>query len=41
MKNISVGVVVLITLGLSSYAFADYLIRFKNGRTIETPKCWE
>jgi hypothetical protein len=41
MKNISVGVVILITLGLSSYAFADYLIRFKNGRTIETSKCWE
>jgi hypothetical protein len=41
MKNISVGVVILITLGLSSYAFADYLIRFKNGRTIKTPKYWE
>jgi hypothetical protein len=41
VKTISFAVVVLVTFALNSYAFADYLIRLKNGRNIETPNCWE
>jgi hypothetical protein len=41
MKTILGGVMVLLTLTLSSYAFAGYVIKFKNGRTVETTKCWE
>ena len=41
MKKISVVMVALVTLSLSSYAFAGYVIKFKNGRTLETAKCWE
>ena len=41
MKKFSGGLMVLLTLTLSSYAFADYVIKFKNGRTVETAKCWE
>ena len=41
MKKLSPGVAVLLILGLSSPALADYVIKLKNGRTVETAKCWE
>jgi hypothetical protein len=30
-----------LTVFLSGPAFADYVIKLKNGRTVETAKCWE
>jgi hypothetical protein len=41
MKKLSLGLAVLLTLGLNSAAFGDYLIKLKNGRTVETSKYWE
>ena len=41
MKKISVGLTFLLAVFLSSPAFADYVIKLKNGRTVETAKCWE
>jgi hypothetical protein len=41
MKKISVGLTFLLAVFLSGPAFADYVIKLKNGRTVETAKCWE
>jgi hypothetical protein len=41
MKKFSLGMAVLLTLVLTPAAFADYVIKLKNGRTVETAKCWE
>jgi len=41
MKKYSLGLAVLLALGLSSTAFGDYVIKLKNGRTVETAKYWE
>jgi hypothetical protein len=41
MKKISAGLIFLLALFLSGPAFADYVIKLKNGRTVETAKCWE
>ncbi|MFH1763842.1 MAG: hypothetical protein ABIF09_06590 [Gemmatimonadota bacterium] len=41
MKKISLGLAALLSLSLGSPAAADYLIKLKNGRTVETAKCWE
>jgi hypothetical protein len=41
MKRISVGLAFFLTVFLSGPAFADYVIKLKNGRTVETAKCWE
>ena len=41
MKKISAGLIFLLALFLSGSAFADYVIKLKNGRTVETAKCWE
>jgi len=41
MKRLSLAVAVLLFLGLSSAASADYVIKLKNGRTVETAKYWE
>ena len=41
MKKISFGLAILLALGLHSPAFGDYVIKLKNGRTVETAKCWE
>ena len=41
MKKISVGLTFLLAVFLSSPALADYVIKLKNGRTVETAKCWE
>ena len=41
MKKFSFGLTILLALGLSSAAFGDYVIKLKNGRTVETAKYWE
>ncbi len=41
MKKIPAGLIFLLVLFLSGPAFADYVIKLKNGRTVETAKCWE
>ncbi len=41
MKKVSLGLAVFLALGLSSSAFGDYVIKLKNGRTVETAKYWE
>ncbi len=41
MRNLSVGLAIFLTLILTPLAFADYLIKLKNGRTLETPRFWE
>jgi len=41
MKRISVGLTFLLAFFISGPAFADYVIKLKNGRTVETAKCWE
>ena len=41
MKKITVGLTLLLAVFLSGPAFADYVIKLKNGRTVETAKCWE
>jgi len=41
MKRFSLGLAVLLVLGLNSTVFGDYVIKLKNGRTVETTKYWE
>jgi len=41
MRDLSVGLAIFLTLILTPLAFADYLIKLKNGRTLETPRIWE
>ena len=41
MKKISAGFGFLLVLALISCAYADYVIKLKNGRTVETAKYWE
>ena len=41
MKKFFFGTAVLFTLVLIPAAFADYVIKMKNGRTVETAKYWE
>jgi hypothetical protein len=41
MKKISVGLAFLLAVFLSGPAFADYVIKLKNGRTVETAEYWE
>jgi hypothetical protein len=41
MKKISFGLTFLLAVFLSSPAFADYVIKLKNGRTVETAEYWE
>jgi hypothetical protein len=41
MKKFSVGLAFLLAVFLSGPAFADYVIKLKNGRTVETAKWWE
>lgn len=41
MKKISVGLAFLLAVFLSGAAFADYVIKLKNGRTVETAEYWE
>ena len=41
MRDLSVGLAVLLTLTLAPPALADYIIKLKNGRTVETSRYWE
>jgi hypothetical protein len=41
MRDSSIGLAILLTLTLTPPALADYIIRLKNGRTLETPGFWE
>ncbi len=41
MRDLSAGLAIFLTLILTPPAFADYLIKLKNGRTLETPRFWE
>jgi hypothetical protein len=41
MRELSLGLAIFLTLALTPPAFADYLIKLKNGRTLETPRFWE
>ncbi len=41
MKKLSFALTILLILGFSSAAFGDYVIKLKNGRTVETAKYWE
>ncbi len=41
MRELSVGLAILLTLAFNPPAMADYLIKLKNGRTVETPRWWE
>jgi len=41
MKKISAGLIFLVALFLSGPAFADFVIKLKNGRTVETANWWE
>jgi hypothetical protein len=41
MRDSSIGLAILLTLSFTSPAFADYIIKLKNGRTLETPRLWE
>ena len=41
MKKITYALAVLLAILLGSPAFADYVIKLKNGRTVETEKYWE
>ena len=41
MRILSVGVAILLTLTLTPPGFADYIIKLRNGRTLETPRFWE
>ncbi len=41
MKDSSLGLAVLLTLALTPPALADYIIKLKNGRTVETARVWE
>jgi hypothetical protein len=41
MKKTIYGVAILIIFLMSPCAFADYVIKLKNGGKIETQKCWE
>ena len=41
MRDSSVGLAIILTLSFTPPALADYIIRLKNGRTLETPRFWE
>ncbi len=41
MRKLSIGLAILLTLTFTPRALADYLIKLKNGRTLETPRWWE
>jgi hypothetical protein len=41
MKGLSVGLAILLTLTLTPPALAGYIIKLKNGRTVETDRFWE
>jgi hypothetical protein len=41
MRNLSVGFKILLILTLTPPALAGYTIKLKNGRTVETTRCWE
>jgi len=41
MRELFVGLAILLTLTFTPPALADYLIKLKNGRTLETPQFWE
>ena len=41
MKKFFLGLPILLALGLNSTAFGDYVIKLKNGRTVETASYWE
>ena len=41
MERITASVAVILSLILPSPALADYVIKLKNGRTVETDKVWE
>jgi hypothetical protein len=41
MRDLSFGLAVLLTLTLPPSALADYIIKLKNGRTVETSRYWE
>lgn len=41
MKGLSVGLAILLTLTLTPPALAGYIIKLKNGRTVETARFWE
>lgn len=41
MKKIFYGMAIILTFFLSSAAFADYVIKLKNGRAVEVESYWE
>jgi hypothetical protein len=41
MKKLLYSAVIALTFFLSSTAFADYVIKLKNGRSVETERYWE
>jgi hypothetical protein len=41
MKKLSFGAAIVLTFFLSSGAFADYVIKLKNGRSVEIERYWE
>lgn len=41
MKKMFYGAAIVLTFFLSSTAFADYVIKLKNGRSVETERYWE
>jgi hypothetical protein len=41
MRGSSIGLAIILTLSFTPPALADYIIRLKNGRTLETPRFWE
>ena len=41
MRGLSVGLAILLTLTLTPPALAGYIIKLKNGRTVETARFWE
>ncbi len=41
MKKLFYGAAIVLTFFLSSTAFADYVIKLKNGRSVETERYWE
>ena len=41
MKKTTLGLALALSFSFCSPAFADYVIKLKNGRKVETEKYWE